>query len=111
MVDYLSFHRMTKETCDTCGLPPELCICEEAFKEDQTVTIDIEERSFEKQVTVVSGLDPADIDVSTLCSELKSAFGCGGTVHDDGTMELQGDHRSRVRTELDNRGYAVAQHH
>jgi len=31
-----------------------------------------------------------------LASNLKRSLGCGGTIQDDGTIELQGDHRDRV---------------
>jgi translation initiation factor 1 len=98
---------MTKEVCASCGLPPELCLCEEENKKAQDIRIDTEQRRFDKYVTLVKGVDPDEVAVDELISDLKRALACGGTVHDDGTMELQGDHRGRIEDKLDDLGFAV----
>jgi translation initiation factor 1 len=59
-----------------------------------------------KIVTVVDGLPRNDAFLKELCNELKRACGTGGAVK-DGTIELQGEFRDRLRDLLARKGYAV----
>jgi translation initiation factor 1 len=92
--------------CPTCGLPEEVCVCEEIAKEQQDISIYTVRRRYGKVVTIVDGIDTADIDIDTLCKELKRACASGGTVK-DGRIELQGDHTSRVTEKLADMGFSI----
>ena len=59
-----------------------------------------------KTVTVVDGLPRNTAFLKALCQELKRACGTGGAVS-DGTVELQGDLRERVRAFLLKKAFIV----
>ena len=90
------------EICTTCGLPPELCVCEDMSKSSSTVTVQVEERSYNKKVTIIEGFGDK-VNIDDLATELKSSFGCGGTTRDS-AIELQGDHRESVQEILEEHG-------
>jgi translation initiation factor 1 len=54
----------------------------------------------------VDGLPQNDAFLKDLCQELKRACGTGGAVS-DGTIELQGDLRERIRERLLQKGFVV----
>ena len=57
-----------------------------------------------KGVTVITGLPLAQDELASLAKRLKQRCGSGGTVR-DGVIEIQGDHRDRLVTELNGLGY------
>jgi len=59
-----------------------------------------------KTVTTVSGIAARPAVLEDLASALKHKCGAGGAVK-DGVIEIQGDHREKVKVELENRGYVV----
>jgi translation initiation factor 1 len=59
-----------------------------------------------KTVTTVSGLTARPAVLEEIASALKQKCGAGGAVK-DGVIEIQGDHREKVKTELEARGYGV----
>lgn len=93
------------DICDTCGLPKDLCVCESIAKESQTIEVGLEKKKFNKSYTIIDGIDKKEIDIKDVASKLKAALACGGTVK-DGKIELQGDHRNRVREMLVELGFA-----
>lgn len=57
-------------------------------------------------VSIIKGLDLAPKELKTLCSDLKKKCGCGGSVKGT-SIEIQGDVRDRLKTELEKRGHTV----
>jgi translation initiation factor 1 len=94
------------DICPTCGLPKEICVCEEIAREQQNITIAVDKRRYGKTMTVVDGLNPHDLDMNALVSNLKSICACGGTIK-EGRIELQGDHRTKVKDALEKLGFTV----
>lgn len=93
------------EICAKCGLPKDLCVCEDIAKEQQAITVRNEKRKFGKDYTVIKGLKESEIDMKDLAKKLKTKFACGGTAK-DGVIELQGDHRKDIKEELAKLGFA-----
>ena len=90
--------------CDTCGLPDELCVCEEIARESQEIRIYADKRRYGKVMTIVEGINPQDIDLDKLVKELKAKCACGGTLK-EGRVELQGEHRKKVADVLKEMGF------
>jgi translation initiation factor 1 len=57
-----------------------------------------------KAVTLITGLPLEAEALAALATELKRRCGSGGTVR-EGTIEIQGEHRDTLVTELVKRGY------
>lgn len=83
------------DICPVCGLPKELCVCEEIAMEEQQIRIYTTRRRFGKLMTILEGIDRKDIDLKDLCTQLKTKCACGGTVK-GGRIELQGDQKRRA---------------
>ncbi|WGI17792.1 stress response translation initiation inhibitor YciH [Methanonatronarchaeum sp. AMET-Sl] len=96
---------MSEEVCPKCGLPSELCVCEEIAKEDQRIKVYVENRAYGKPMTIVKGIDSKDIDLNELSTELKTKCACGGTVKNK-KIELQGDHKRKVKEMLIKKGFS-----
>ena len=93
------------EICTTCGLPKELCVCESIAKESQTITVSIVKKKFGKKHTIIEGMSNTDINLRDLTKKLKAKFACGGTAK-EGRIELQGDHKQKVKEILIQSGFA-----
>ncbi len=91
--------------CQICGLVEELCVCETIAKESQKIMVYIERKKFNKNYTIIEGIDAKEIDLKDLAKRLKSALACGGTIK-EGKIELQGEHKQKVRKILVDYGFA-----
>ena len=91
--------------CVTCGLPKELCVCESIAKESQKIIIRTEEKKFNRKYTVIDGIDQKEIDLDQLAKKLKAKLACGGTIKEN-RIELQGDHKTKVKLLLIESGFA-----
>jgi translation initiation factor 1 len=92
--------------CPKCGLPTELCVCEEIAREQQKINISVDKRRYGKMMTIVEGINPNDLDIDALITKLKKRCASGGTIK-EGKIELQGDHRSKVKEALEEMGFDV----
>ena len=59
-----------------------------------------------KAVTIVRGLPLAGPELKDLAKQLKQKCGVGGALKGD-DIEIQGDQRVLIKSELENRGYTV----
>jgi translation initiation factor 1 len=106
--------------CPTCGKRQDRCSCDQprragqsqsptiaSLPKDGVVRI-LRDRKARggKTVTVIAGLSGSRTALEQLTSELKRMCGTGGTLRGD-AIEIQGDHRERLRDELVRRGYKV----
>jgi len=92
------------EICSICGLVKELCVCETIAKESQKIFVYIERKKFNKNYTIVEGIDKKEIDLKDLARKLKSELACGGTIK-NGKVELQGEHKMKAKKILIGYGF------
>jgi translation initiation factor 1 len=92
--------------CSKCGLPTEICVCEQIALEQQVVEIYIERRKYGKLVTIIHGINSSDINIDDIAKKLKTKCASGGTVKDD-RIELQGNHEKKVREALTEMGFRI----
>ena len=99
--------------CPGCGWPQEDCRCsknlpppDEAIPERVTARLRVEDRPSGKHVTVIHGLPANRAYLDDLCRHLKKACGTGGAAG-EGSIELQGDQRDRLREILEKKGLQV----
>ena len=78
------------------GLPKELGTWETITKEGQTIKVYLERKKFRKFATIIEGIDEKEISIKDLAKKLKEQFACGGTAK-EGKIELQGDHKNKVK--------------
>ena len=95
------------ETCPDCGMSEELCVCDSIAKTDQSIEVSIDERSYNKEMTIIDGLKD-EVDIDELSSTLKSKLACGGTAK-NGKIQLQGDHTYRIEDVLVDEGFDRSQ--
>jgi translation initiation factor 1 len=90
--------------CPKCGLLRDLCVCETIAREKQRISVRVVKRKFGKLITLVEGIDKKDINLKELAKKLKGKLACGGTLKGD-TIELQGNHITKVKEELIKLGF------
>jgi translation initiation factor 1 len=96
------------EVCAKCGLPSELCVCETLAKEAQKIRVLTVKKRYGKLSTIIQGIDSKDINMKDVVKKLKSELACGGTLKEN-TLELQGDHRKKVKELLIKMGFPPSQ--
>jgi translation initiation factor 1 len=91
------------DICPKCGLPKELCVCDVLDKEAESkIKVYTKKAKFNKLMTIIEGITPGEVDGTT--KDLKRTLACGGTAKDN-VIELQGNHKSKVKNVLIGLGY------
>ncbi len=85
------------------GLPTETDVFEEIAKNEQQIKISLQTRRYGKKITIVEGFDK-HTDIKAIGKALKEKLACGGTSK-NGLVELQGDHRKKIKPILVDMGY------
>lgn len=91
------------EICPKCGLPKQACVCEQIGKSSQRIKVTTDKKRYGKIVTIVSGFEKGT-DIRSIAKALKNELACGGTYKND-EIELQGDHRRRIKEILVKLGF------
>lgn len=96
--------------CPQCLRPVAQCVCgnsKPASTGDGIVRLYRETKGRGgKAVTVISGLPLSGDALKTLASQLKKKCGVGGSLK-EGNIEIQGDQRALLKSELEQLGYRV----
>jgi translation initiation factor 1 len=96
--------------CPQCHRPVASCVCKKdkpAAAGDGIVRLRRETKGRGgKAVTLITGLCLAQGDMRELTRALKQKCGVGGALKDD-HIEIQGDQRQLLKTELEKRGFTV----
>ena len=90
------------EICPKCGLPKQACVCENIAKGAENIKVTAEKKRYGKYVTIVSGLN--EVNVKETAKALKNELACGGTFRAN-EIELQGDHRKKIKEALVKLGF------
>lgn len=96
--------------CPKCQQPVPKCICNK--KKNYTSSDGIVRVSRETKgrkgsgVTLISGVPGDEETLKKLAADLKKKCGAGGALK-DGIIEIQGDHRDRLFSELEKLGFKV----
>jgi len=86
------------------GFPTEADVFEEIAKSEQHIKVYTETRRYGKKITLVEGFD-RHVDIKEIGRRLKEKLACGGTSK-NGVIELQGDHKKKVKPILVELGFA-----
>src|SRR4030042_122739 len=90
------------EICPKGGLPKQACVCEKIAKGSQNIKVTVEKKRYGKYVTIVNGL--SGVDIRETAKALKNELACGGTYRNN-EVELQGDHRKKIKEVLVKLGF------
>jgi len=91
--------------CPDCEQPVDQCQCQNStIIGDGNVKISLETKGRKgKGVSLISGLAMTPDELKTLGKKLKAQCGTGGAVK-DGHIEIQGDHRQKLKDLLEKNG-------
>jgi translation initiation factor 1 len=111
--DRVVFSTEKGRVCPRCGWPQADCHCSsslenppESVPDKITAKLRLENRSSGKSVTVIDGLPRNPEFLDSLAKDWKKSCGTGGHAL-EGSIELQGDQRERLRELLGKKGWKV----
>jgi len=94
--------RAAAHLCPNCRRALAACVCKKSAPGTSAVAVrvgrEVQGRAG-KGVTVIRGLPLPPAEIEALAGRLKKRCGSGGTVR-GGVIEIQGDHRDAIVTEL-----------
>jgi translation initiation factor 1 len=102
----------TGRVCPKCGWPESDCRCSSKLRSEVPVpgkikvNLSVEKRGSGKLVTMIDGLPANPSFLDGIARELKKSCGTGGRTGET-FVEIQGDHRERLRDLLARRGWTV----
>ena len=91
--------------CPKCSLPTELCVCESLAQEEQKITIYVDKRKWGKAMSVINFSNFVGANLKKIAKKAKGYCASGGTVKGH-TVEVQGDHRQKLKKFLLSIGYS-----
>ena len=101
------------DLCPDCGEAKSACICAELADRQRLAGLDGVVRIRRetagrkgKGVTTISGVAQPEAELKALLKRLKKSCGTGGSLS-EGVIEIQGDHREKIKTMLEKEGYSV----
>ncbi|MFX0167564.1 MAG: stress response translation initiation inhibitor YciH [Promethearchaeota archaeon] len=92
------------DICPLCSFPKELCICDSLSADEQQIVISNDTRKWGRVVTVITFVGNFDVNLKNILTRAKKKCASGGTVRDNG-VELQGDHRFKMKKLLIDLGF------
>lgn len=93
-----------QDICPMCNMPKDLCVCENLGTEDLQIRIFNDRRKWGKTVTLISFEGNHDIDLHDLLKKAKRKVASGGVVRGN-SVELQGEHKLRLKKLLIDEGF------
>jgi translation initiation factor 1 len=101
------------DLCPGCSEAVDACICASLNDQQRLDSLDgivrlRRETSGRKGkgVTTITGVPLADVELKALAKKLKKVCGTGGALKDS-VIEIQGDHREKLKTVLEKEGFTV----
>lgn len=96
--------------CPKCESPVDKCVCSQdatIYENDGFVRLQLETKGRKgKGVTLVEGIPGKEKDIKAIAKKLKQKLSTGGAVK-NGVIEIQGDLREKLKTELESQGFKI----
>ena len=95
--------------CPNCSQSLDQCECkaEKNYKSENFIRVSRETKGRKgKGVSLITGIGGSETEIKKLAKILKKKCNSGGSVK-EGVIEIQGDHREKLKIELEKLGYTV----